>query len=248
MFETSTREIVFTAAAGDMLNLLANLAPFTSKDQTTPVLNHIQSRPGNDDLTGYATDRYRLARVTIPAPSIVGDLEGVEGLLMPRAGAESLAKVLKGLKKDLVTAKFGDDVDSIRFAGRVTLTATVEVLKDRSVTRAPRVIRWELSTHDATASHSVDMDSDFPRLAQLFPDQMANDPVGMMAFDPEKLATFAKVKDYSAQGRYENNCPLRIIGQQSPNKPVSLFRFNWFEGLLMPVRMPEQASYFRAAA
>lgn len=222
-----TNELTVNIGAGDLLNLLGNTLLFASKDSTLPVLNAVQLHLDGDALTAYATDRYRLARARFQTRGVVsGDPLLLPKMLMTRSVVDQFVKVLKGDKKGL--------------NNNALLTA---VIGKPSKFDGYRVTAWRLEYGNANVRTDQDLPGDYPKIAQLFPNVAPNEPVGMFAFKPEFLADMGKVKDLANTGKGWNSEPLRIVGNGSPSKPTSFYRFDWFEGLLMPVRMPAGTEY-----
>ncbi|MHC6176219.1 DNA polymerase III subunit beta family protein [Glutamicibacter sp. X7] len=86
----------------EFIRTIDRVIPFASKDDTVPVLTCVQIRIEDGKLTAYATDRYRLARASMPVTLIhAGDLGG-----QPSTKALILGKEWPRLKKILAGGEF----------------------------------------------------------------------------------------------------------------------------------------------
>lgn len=206
--------------AGDMLNMLGNTLLFASKDDTLPVLCALKLEVSGSEVTAYGTDRYRLARVRMPLSLTEGDWSSIPEVLMDRSVVERFVKLLKGEKLAL---KQGYDAH---------LIAKVE----RGV-----LVSWEVVAGDTRATAPQYITSAFPKLKSLFPSSAPSEPCGLMAFSSAFLVDMGKVKDLAVGGR--DHEPIRLVGASSSNKPTSFYKYDWFEGLLMPTRLPADAEY-----
>lgn len=215
---TEPRELTLAMGAGDLLNMLGNTVLFASKDDAIPVLCTVKLSVKDQHVTAYATDRYRLARVKRPVKLVEGDWASVPHALMERSVVDAFVKLLKGEKHALK-----QNLDA-------HLIATVE---------RDRVVSWRIMAGNSQSSMGQTVEAEFPRIESLFPDREPTDPAGMMAFNPAFLADMAKVKDLTTR----DNEPLRLVGGSNSGKPASFYRYDWFEGLLMPVRLPVGSTF-----
>jgi DNA polymerase III sliding clamp (beta) subunit (PCNA family) len=195
-----------------------------SKDDTTPVLTTCAltvTERGN--LVVQSTDRYRLVRAVVPTQE--DTLREVDALrespaLMPADDVKTFLTWIKSKSGRKSTAG---------------LSLRVVVTDDYGVQR--------LTAHalDGTSySLTLFTAGEFPKIEGLLTGwKPATTPAGRVAFNPTYLAEMAKAAGFAA----ERNTPVEVLWGEGA-KPV-IFRAGnsddglVFDGLLMPVRLPD---------
>lgn len=198
----------------ELTNGLAAVSVAMSKDAMAPVLASVRvERTDDHTATLLATDRYRVARVRIPA-RWTGDGTGfqIEAADVKRLITDGKARI--AADRRLTTHDY---------------LMTLEVGSDeRLAVSAKHPYDGTEASFTTFAAHG-----DYPRVGQLFPDTLPQSE-GMVAVNPAFLADFAKVKDIRpATAKDAKGMPLVL----HPNgaKPVLVTVGDWFTGLLMPV-------------
>lgn len=198
----------------ELTNGLAAVSVAMSKDATVPVLDAVRiERTDDNTATLLATDRYRVARVRIPA-RWTGEGTGfqIAAADVKRLIADGKARI--AADRRLTTHDY---------------LVTLEVGSDERLSVSAQ------HPYDGTEASFTTLVSpgDYPRVERLFPDTLPQSE-GMVALNPAFLADFAKVKDIRpATAKDAKGTPMVI----HPNgaKPVLVTVGDWFTGLLMPV-------------
>lgn len=198
----------------ELTNGLAAVSVAMSKDSTVPTLEAVRiERTDDHTATLLATDRYRVARVRIPA-RWTGEGTGfqIASADVKRLIADGKARI--AADRRLTTHDY---------------LVTLEVGSDERLSVSAQ------HPYDGTETTFTTLvpPGDYPRVGNLFPDTLPQ-AEGMVALNPTFLADFAKVKDIRpATAKYAKGTPLVL----HPNgaKPVLFTVGDWFTGLLMPV-------------
>lgn len=210
----------------ELTNGLSAVSVAMSKDATLPVLAAVRvERTDDNTATLLATDRYRLARVRIPA-RWTGEGTGFQIAAADVKRLIADGKVRISADRHLTTHDY---------------LMTLEVGSDE---------RLAVSAQHPYAGTEVSFTTlvapgDYPRVGQLFPDALPQ-AEGMAAVNPALLADFAKVKDIRpATAKDAKGTPMVI----HPNgaKPILVTVGDWFTGLLMPVIGPNRTPVVSAA-
>jgi hypothetical protein len=217
----------------DALQSVANIQKFgaSTKDaQMTPILGSLSLTVDNGSLTVVATDRYRVAELTIPAPKDFGT---------PSASAD-------------LAEGYADGSASIPFA---LLDRAVTMFKGERSTTQPRVI---IETTPADETHRPDtvtirdlwdahnmvsapaQAGTFPPVARLFPE--SGTEVDFMAGTLLNFALFASVAALYLPGEKPTDAkqlPWAMSAKRSDNPtksgPIQLTRRSTYDGASLRV-------------
>ena len=206
--------LILRTVSTELTNGLAAVSVAMSKDATVPTLAAVRiERTDDNTATLLATDRYRVARVRIPA-RWTGEGTGfqITAADVKRLIADGKARI--AADRRLTTRDY---------------LVTLEVGSDERLSVSAQ------HPYDGTEASFTTLAApgDYPRVGKLFPDTLPQGE-GMVALNSAFLADFAKVKDIRpATARYAKGTPIVI----HPNgaKPVLFTVGNWFTGLLMSV-------------
>lgn len=208
----------FTLGAEDMLNGLANMVLFASKDVTFPVLSAVHVVVKDGVVTFESTDRYRIGRFEIEARDGFDVANG--DVVLPLSHVKTFITTLKAWAKAVAR-------------GAADVPVSFEALDGHMV---------KFSTPSGEVSAMPTIEQNFPGVARLFPDAMPVDDVTpTRGFNPAYLADFTKVKNFRKSMK---DVPIKLHFQ--PNGKPVLVTFPCFEdvssgkfvGALMPVRLP----------
>lgn len=198
----------------ELTNGLAAVSVAMSKDATVPVLDAVRiERTDDNTATLLATDRYRVARVRIPA-RWTGEGTGFQ------IAAADVKRLIADGKARIAADR--------RLTTRDYLV-TLEVGSDERLSVSAQ------HPYDGTETTFTTLAApgDYPRVGNLFPDTLPQ-AEGMVALNPAFLADFAKVKDIRpATAKDAKGTPMVI--HTNGAKPVLFTVGDWFTGLLMPV-------------
>ena len=198
----------------ELTNGLAAVSVAMSKDATVPTLAAVRiERTDDNTATLLATDRYRVARVRIPA-RWTGEGTGfqIAAADVKRLIADGKARI--SADRRLTTHDY---------------LVTLEVGSDERLSVSAK------HPYDGTEATFTTLVSpcDYPRVERLFPDTLPQSE-GMVALNPAFLADFAKVKDIRpATAKDAKHTP--IVLHPNGAKPVLVTVGDWFTGLLMPL-------------
>lgn len=182
---------MITIPTGDLCGILADCLPFVFPSDEIPVLNSMRLEWDGQQLHAMATDRVRVAWSTWD-PSDDPDAEGdqQEDLFTSWGGADDPWHVL------LAQADAKDLVSNFKLKPKERGCPLTVQLDDGVL----RVERSRMTGHSALRMDIVGtpMDTDWPDLRKLLGDHSTAAPVRSLAYTPQRLADFGKVRPRGA--------------------------------------------------
>lgn len=194
----------------ELSTFIAGAVTFASKDSMLPVLNAVRFETGEDGTQYlYATDRYRLARYRFTDT----DTPGVTAT-MSVADAKILVAVLKGRHAREVVSLTTDEDGS-----RLTLT---------DMTGA---VIWQAGT----------VVGDYPAVTRIMDtwEPRGKDEDHRYGYNPDYLGSFSGKAIRGTMTLTEYRGTALIVEPGAGRKGTRITFGDRFEGLLMPVRVPE---------